>query len=137
MNDKINPLETSLPASTATDTIVTRVLDDGTINTFDIEVCDDEAEKAVQSLWEQENKTINFDFTTAVYQLFLKNIGILTRSGFSTEELLDEVLFNSEAGDVCPCCGGLMTDHDDEDFDDDEDFEDDDEDFDSSDPDEK
>jgi hypothetical protein len=118
--DKINPLEASLPASSMPDTIVTRVLEDGTINTFDLELCDDAAENAIAFLWEKENKTINFDFTTAIYSLFVKNIGILTRSGFSTEELHDEVLYHSEAGDVCPCCGGLMTDHDDDDDDDDE-----------------
>ena len=100
--------------------LITEVLEDGTIYSFDLDLCDEEAENAIAYLWEQEGKTLNFDFSSAVFQTFVKSIGILSRSGWSTEDLFQEVANHSEADDnICECCGKRRNDpvHDHEDGD--------------------
>jgi len=90
---------------------ITEVLEDGTIYSFDLDLCDDEAEKAIEYLWEQEGKTLNFDFSSAIFSIFVKSIGILSRSGWSTQDLFQEVANHSEADDnVCECCGKKRND---------------------------
>ena len=103
--------------------LITEVLEDGTIYSFDLDLCDEEAENAIAYLWEQEGKTLNFDFSSAVFQTFIKSIGILTRSGWTTEDLFQEIANHSEADDnICDCCGKKRNDtvHNDEDYDDDD-----------------
>jgi hypothetical protein len=97
--------------TTTNSNLITEVLEDGTIHHFDLDLCDDEAEKAIAYLWGQEDKTLNFDFTSAIFSTFVKSIGILSRSGWSTEELFQEVANHSEADDnVCECCGKRRND---------------------------
>ena len=109
--------------------VITEVLEDGTIYHFDLDLCDDAAEDAINSLWEKEDTVLNFDFSSAIFSTFVKTIGILSRSGWTTQELFQEVANHSEAEDnVCDYCGerfnDLTIDHnhdnDDDDYDDDE-----------------
>ena len=91
------------------DTEIVEVLEDGTINYFDLDVCDAAALGALDELWAKENKVLSFDYTASVFSLFVYSIQILTNSGWTTQELLDEVVNHSEAEDnYCDC------DHDDE-----------------------
>lgn len=81
-------------------TIITEVLDDGTILHIDTNVCDEAADEAIDFLVDKEiNETLSFDFTTAMFSMFVKSVHILTEAGWSTEELLQEVCAHSEADD--------------------------------------
>lgn len=95
--------------------IITEVLDDGTIYSFDTELCEQMAEETLEALWEKEDKVINYDYTCTVYNLFLDAIHILSQSGWSTEDLLNEVCDHTEAEDM------RIDDDDDEDYDDEKD----------------
>jgi len=91
------------------DTEIVEVLEDGTVNHFDLDVCDEAALEALDSLWAKENKVLSFDYTASVFSLFVYSVGILTKSGWTTQELLNEVVNHSAADDnICTC------DHDDE-----------------------
>jgi len=94
------------------DTEIVEVLEDGTINHFDLDVCNAAALGALDDLWAKENKVLSFDYTASVFSLFVHSIQILSNSGWSTQELLNEVLNHSEAEDNYCDCG---TDHDDDD----------------------
>ena len=97
--------------TTTTESDIVEVLEDGTIYHFDLDVCDDAAEEAIGQLWDKENKALKFDFSAAVFSLFVKSIGILTRSGWTTEDLVNEIYNHSEADDnVCDCCGKRFND---------------------------
>lgn len=90
---------------------IVEVLDDGTVYHFNLDVCDDAAEEAIGQLWDKEDTELKFDFTAAVFSLLIKSIGILSRSGWTTEELVDEVYNHSEADDnVCEHCGERFND---------------------------
>jgi hypothetical protein len=78
---------------------VVEVLPDGTVYYFDLDVCNNAAEQAMEKLLELEGVEPNFDFTASVFHLFVEAIYILTNSGWSTEELLTEVLTHSDAND--------------------------------------
>lgn len=97
-----------------TENSITEVLEDGTIYHIDLNVCENSAMDALDNLYETEGKKLGFDYTTTVFNLFVASIQILTQSGWSTEELLSEVINHSQAGDICFC----EDDGDDEDFDD-------------------
>ena len=73
--------------------------------------CWNSAEEAIGQLWDKEDTELKFDFTAAVFSLLIKSIGILSRSGWTTEELVDEVYNHSEADDnVCEHCGERFND---------------------------
>jgi len=78
---------------------VVEVLPDGTVYYFDLDVCNNAADQAMEKLLELEGVEPNFDFTASVFHLFVEAIYILTNSGWSTEELLTEVLTHSDAND--------------------------------------
>ena len=80
--------------------IISDVLDDGTIHVFDTEVSQASAEKAIDDLWNQQDTVMNFDFSAAMFSLFVETVHILTAAGWSTEELISEVITHSEADDV-------------------------------------
>ena len=80
------------------DTEIVEVLEDGTINHFDLDVCN-AADEALELLWAKENTVLSFDYTAAVFSLFVDAINILSNSGWTTQELLQEVLNHSEASD--------------------------------------
>jgi hypothetical protein len=90
------------------DTEIVEVLEDGTINHFDLDVCNAAAEEVLDLLWAKENTVLSFDYTAAVFSLFVDSINILSNSGWTTQELLQEVVNYSAADDnIC--------DHDDDD----------------------
>lgn len=75
------------------------ILPDGTVYYVDLDVCNEEADKLMEELYEKEGKVPNFDYTTAVFSLFINSIHTLSNSGWTTEELLQEVLNHSIEGD--------------------------------------
>ena len=81
------------------DNQITEVLPDGTIHHFDIDVCNKEAEEVMNQLWEKEGRVLSFDFTASVFSLFTDAIHILTNSGWSTRDLIQEIYTHSEADD--------------------------------------
>ena len=81
-------------------------LADGTEYVFNMDVCDDAAEDALALLWSKEGRTPKYDYTGAIFSMFVSCIDILSNSGWSTEDLVDEVLTHSAAEDnhVCDDC---------------------------------
>ena len=77
----------------------TEVLDDGTIYTFSINKSSEKATELLEELHALEGKELDFDYTAAVFSLFVDSIHILTQSGWTTEDLLREVVDHSEADD--------------------------------------
>jgi len=75
------------------------ILEDGTVYYFDLDVCNREAEKAIEELHMKEGVLPNFDYTSSIFTLFISSIQILSQSGWTTDELLQEVLNHSEAED--------------------------------------
>jgi hypothetical protein len=86
---------------------IVEVLEDGTIYAFDIDVCDQEANLVIEALHEKEGKLFNFDFGATIFSLFIYCIHILRSTGWTTDNLIDEVLTHCESYD----------DHNDEDDD--------------------
>jgi len=78
---------------------IIEVLEDGTIYAFDMDVCDKEANSAIETLYEKDGKLFNFDFSAAVFSLFVYCIHILRSAGWTTDNLIDEVLLHSESYD--------------------------------------
>lgn len=81
------------------DNEIVEILPDGTVYYFDLDVCNEEADKLMEELYEKEGKVPNFDFTSAVFTLFINSIHTLSNSGWTTEELIQEVLNHSYEGD--------------------------------------
>lgn len=79
---------------------VTEVLQDGTVYCFDIDKCNEEAEKVLEELYKKEDVVIDFDYTATVFSLYVHCIHILTNSGWSTHDLVEEVVEHSEADDI-------------------------------------
>lgn len=78
----------------------TEILEDGTIYTFSINKSNQRAQELLQQLYELEGQEVDFDYTAAVFSLFIDSIMILSNSGWTTEDLLNEVVTHSEADDV-------------------------------------
>ena len=77
----------------------TEVLEDGTIYTFSINKSTERARAALEQLYALEGQEVDFDYTAAVFTLFVDAIGTLSNSGWTTEELIREVITHSEAED--------------------------------------
>ncbi len=77
----------------------TEVLEDGTIYTFSIDLSYQRAREALAKLYELEGQEVDFDYTAAVFALFVDSIEILSNSGWTTNELLAEVITHSDAED--------------------------------------
>lgn len=75
---------------------VIEILPDGTVYYFDLEVCDKEAELAIDLLAQKQNTLPNFDFTASVFSLFVYSVCILSKAGWSTEDLIAEVVAHSD-----------------------------------------
>lgn len=75
------------------------ILPDGTVYYVDLDVCSEEADKVMEELYEKEGTVPNFDYTSAVFTLFINSIHTLSNSGWTTEELIQEVLNHSDADD--------------------------------------
>jgi|688.fasta_scaffold13108_7 hypothetical protein len=74
---------------------ITEVLEDGTIYCFDMDKCIQEANDALEKLYEKEGVELDFDFTATVFSLFVNCIHILTESGWTTNDLISEVIDHS------------------------------------------
>lgn len=85
------------------DTDIVEILPDGTVYHFDLDVCDKAANRALEQLYEKEGAEIGFDYTAAIFSLFISSIQILSESGWNTRELLEEVITHSAAEDNCDC----------------------------------
>lgn len=77
------------------DNEVVEVLEDGTIHYFDLEVCEKEAEIVIEDLISKQTTVTNYDFHTTIFNLFVLSIYILTESGWTPDELLDEVIMHT------------------------------------------
>jgi hypothetical protein len=77
----------------------TEVLEDGTIYTFSITTSNQHAREVLERLHELEATEVDFDFTAAVFSLFVDSIDILTNSGWTTQDLITEVISHSAADD--------------------------------------
>jgi hypothetical protein len=77
----------------------TEVLEDGTIYTFSINRSTERAREVLERLWELEGQEVDFDYTAAVFALFVDSIEILSNSGWTTQELIQEVITHSAAQD--------------------------------------
>lgn len=75
---------------------ITEILEDGTVYCFDMDKCIQEANSSIEKLYEKEGVELDYDFTATVFSLFIQCVHILTDSGWTTEELIDEVVKNSE-----------------------------------------
>ena len=78
---------------------IAEVLENGTVYCFDMDKCIEEADTTLEQLHTKEGVEIDFDFTAVVFSLFIRSIQILTNSGWSTEDLIEEILEHSEADD--------------------------------------
>ncbi len=75
---------------------ITEVLEDGTIYCFDMDKCIEEANNSLEKLFEKEGVELDYDFSATVFSLFVQCVHILTNSGWTTEELINEVIDHSE-----------------------------------------
>lgn len=75
---------------------ITEILEDGTVYCFDMDKCIQEANSSIEKLYEKEGVELDYDFTATVFSLFIQCVYILTDSGWTTEELIDEVVRHSE-----------------------------------------
>lgn len=75
---------------------ITEILEDGTVYCFDMDKCIQEANYSIEKLYEKEGVELDYDFTATVFSLFIQCVHILTDSGWTTEELIDEVVRHSE-----------------------------------------
>jgi hypothetical protein len=88
---------------------IVETLADGSTYVFNMDVCNEAAEDAMALLWSKEGRTEKFDYTAAVFSLFIDCIHVLSSSGWSTENLLDEVFDHSKADDkICEDCENEM-----------------------------
>jgi hypothetical protein len=78
------------------DTECVEILEDGTVYYFDLEVCNREAEKAIEELHMKQDVIPNFDYTSSIFTIFISSIQILSNSGWTTDELLQEVLNHAD-----------------------------------------
>lgn len=76
--------------------IITDTTPDGEEYKIDLDLCYEAADELLENLFEMEDEVENFDFTAAVFSLFISSIYILSESGWKTEELVREVLEHSK-----------------------------------------
>jgi hypothetical protein len=88
---------------------IVETLADGSTYVFNMDVCNEAADDALGLLWSMEGRKEKFDYTGAVFSLFTSCVQVLTNSGWTTEDLLNEVISHSAADDnICDDCGGEM-----------------------------
>jgi hypothetical protein len=89
---------------------IVETLADGSTYVFNMDVCQEAADDAMALLWSMEGRKQKFDYTGAVFSLFVDCIHVLSSSGWTTQDLLNEVMDHSAADDaICEDCGGEMT----------------------------
>jgi hypothetical protein len=79
---------------------ITEVLEDGTIYCFDMEKCIKQADEVLDELYKKEGVEIDFDYTATVFSLFVKSLQILHESGWTTTDLINEVLTYTQDIDI-------------------------------------
>ena len=77
--------------------IIKETLEDGTEYQFDLDVCDKQATKLLDNLFELENNLTGFDFTATIFSLYINCIHILSNSGWTKDELINEINSHLEA----------------------------------------
>jgi hypothetical protein len=80
--------------------LIKETLENGDIYEFDLDVCNAAADQALEELLEKEGEVENFDFVASVFSLFVASISILTQSGWTTDELINEVMASTEHTDT-------------------------------------
>jgi hypothetical protein len=80
--------------------LIKETLENGEVYEFDLDVCNAAADQALEELLEKEGEVENFDFVASVFSLFVASISILTQSGWTTEELINEVMASTEHTDT-------------------------------------
>lgn len=78
------------------DSEVIEILPDGTVYHFDMDVCNAEADRVIEELFNKDDTQIGYDYTATIYSLFARSIYVLLDSGWTTQELLQTVLTHSE-----------------------------------------
>ena len=76
--------------------IIKEKLEDGTEYQFDMDLCTEEADAVITDLYEKDGNLENFDFTATIFSLFVNSIHILNNSGWSTEDLVEEIYTHTE-----------------------------------------
>jgi hypothetical protein len=79
--------------------MVKETLANGEEYQFDLDLCNEKADELLSVLYEYEGNLKNFDYTAAVFGLFVASIHILKHSGWTTKDLVNEVLDHSEMAD--------------------------------------
>jgi len=79
--------------------IIKETLPDGTEYEFDIDLSSDKAEELLNELFKLEDTVDKFDAVSAVFSLFISSIHILKHTGWTTKDLINEVLDHSEIVD--------------------------------------
>ena len=92
------------------ETEIAEVLEDGTIHLFDMDVCNKVADDTLALLLEKEDQLLKYDYSATVFSLFTRAVRILTTNGWSTGELINEVIDHSQADDA----DDFNVEHDDE-----------------------
>jgi hypothetical protein len=80
--------------------LIKETLENGEVYEFDLDVCNAAADQALEELLEKEGEVENFDFVASVFSLFVASISILTQSGWTTDELINEVMASTEHTDT-------------------------------------
>jgi len=80
--------------------IIKEILENGDVYEFDLDVCSAAADEVLDELLEKEGEVKNFDFVATIFNLFVASISILTQSGWTTDELINEVMASTEHADT-------------------------------------
>jgi hypothetical protein len=80
--------------------IIKETLENGEVYEFDLDVCSAAADQVLNELFEKEGEVKNFDFVATIFNLFVASIGILTQSGWTTDDLINEVMASTEHEDT-------------------------------------
>lgn len=80
--------------------LIKETLENGEVYEFDLDVCNAAAEQALEELLEKEGGVEHFDFVASVFSLFVASVSILTLSGWTKDELINEVMASTEHTDT-------------------------------------
>ena len=80
--------------------LIKETLENGEVYEFDLDVCNAAADQVLEELLEKEGEVENFDFVASIFSLFVASISILTQSGWTTDELINEVMASTEHSDT-------------------------------------
>lgn len=78
---------------------ITQVLEDGTVSSYDMDHCVQTADRVLDELEQEAVKVLDLDYMATVFSLFVQATHELTQAGWTTEELMQEVIDHSDAED--------------------------------------